>query len=109
MKRLKINKCLNKIIKAVDENDVLAGDAFSAIYNEYPREVHALADMKCVALNYLFNEPISLKLLSHHYVYQMERSEIWLNRILSYVLGILSGLIISGCGPALLAFIQAKL
>lgn len=93
--RIKMHHCLNKLETLWYKcNDCIAGDA--AMYFSRSKSslktLRALESAQCVSLSYAdnSNRPFMICPGEQSSLYVLERSEVWLNRVISFIAGILT-------------------
>ena len=86
---------MNKIIKLLEQNR--EADAIALASNsKYYKAFQALADTGAVKLvRNMGGVIVRAFLLDHYATYQLERHEIWLNRILGFIIGICTSIVAS--------------
>lgn len=89
MIRYRMKKLINLL-----ENNNLDGVYKLIKSPKYAKALSALSDMGCVSVNKAWGgNIISINLLDHHATYQLERFEVWFNRVLGFTFGVVSSLI----------------
>lgn len=92
--RIRMFLLLKKLTRIFEEtdNDVIEGKEFknlSLTRNEM-RALKALAAQNAVILDYSYDEICAVGQSDGEITYLLERSELWFNRIVSFILGILT-------------------
>ncbi len=94
--RIKMRFCLNKIEKQCfnDETGVISGDDINKLCST-PKKLKvllALEASECICITWAdgYNHPLCIREGKRASLYVLERSEIWLNRFLGFIAGILT-------------------
>lgn len=93
--RIKMRHCLNMLETLwYKNNDCIAGEAtiyFSSTKSRL-KTLRALDSAQCVSLSYAdnSNRPFMICPGERSSLYVLERSELWLNRVISFIAGILT-------------------
>lgn len=83
---------MNRIIKLLENNSF--SDVRAEILDpKNDKALRALIDLGCVKPFWADNEIYFLELLNHSVVYGLERQELWINRIVSFLLGVATTLV----------------
>ena len=91
--RIKMHHCLNKLETLwYENNDCIVGETamyFSRTKSKL-KTLHALHSAECVSLSYADNSsrPFMICPGERSSLYVLERSELWLNRFISFIAGI---------------------
>ena len=93
--RIRMRLCLRKLEKIwYDNNDTVTGEAAREFSNTRTRlkVLKSLQASGCVVLSFHdnSNRPYAIRAGEHSSLYTLERSELWLNRIISFIAGILT-------------------
>lgn len=93
--RIRMQLCLRKLEKIwYNNNDTVTGEAALEFSDTRARlkVLKALQASGCVLLSYHdnSNRPFAIRAGEHSSLYALERSELWLNRIISFIAGVLS-------------------
>lgn len=90
--RIRMNKLLKKMNNYFDKQSIVAGPELSKFTSSSLnlRALQALEEAGAIELNYADNEIYSICPGDHAALYGVERAELWLNRIASYIAGIFS-------------------
>lgn len=93
--RIRMRRCLRKLSKLwIDNNDTVAGNATLEFTNTKAKleVLKALQSIDCVILSCPdnSNRPYVIRAGENSSIYFLERFELWLNRIVSFIAGILT-------------------
>lgn len=85
---------MKKLINLLENNN--HDDVYELIKSpKYAKALYALSDIGCVSVVKAWGGNIlSINLLEHYATYQLERFEVWLNRVLGFTFGVVSSLIV---------------
>lgn len=93
--RVKMHFCLRKLEKLWrDNNDTITGEA-AVKFSNTRSKLKVLKALQTVGCADLFcpdnsNRPYAIRAGENSSIYTLERSELWLNRIISFIAGILT-------------------
>lgn len=93
--RVKMHFCLRKLEKLwLDNNDTIAGEA-AIKFSDTRSKLKVLKALQAAGCADLFcadnsNRPYAIRAGENSSIYTLERSELWLNRIISFIAGILT-------------------
>lgn len=92
--RIRMFLLLKKLTRIFEEtdNDVIEGKEFKnlSLSRNEVRALKALAAQNAVVLDYGYDEICAVGQSDGEITYLLERSELWFNRIVSFILGILT-------------------
>ncbi len=81
---------MKKIIRLLEKNNDSAVYTL-ARFPKYTKALAALSDIGCVKVDKAWGgDIVSITLLDKSATYQLERYDLWINRIVSFILGVLA-------------------
>lgn len=96
--RIRMFLLLKKLTRIFEETskDAIEGEAFKnlSLTNKEVRALKALAAQNAVVLDYGYDEICAVGRSDGEITYLLKRSELWFNRVVSFVLGILTAVIV---------------
>lgn len=97
--RCRMHSCIKKLNKlsSISRSDIITGEQFQTVCtSEKMRSaLKALENAECIRLFWIDGEyfPVGAVCLNYMPLYLCERSELWLNRIVSFIFGIITSVL----------------
>ncbi len=93
--RIRMRRCLRRLEKIwFDNNDIVVGEAARSFCDTRSKlkVLKALQAVECVTLSFQdnSNRPYAIRPGDRSYIYALERFELWMNRVISFLAGIMT-------------------
>lgn len=84
---------MNKILKLLKSDDIATVKQLVQS-DKYEHTLRSLSDIGCVKITRAWGgDIVNMKILDHSFTYQLERFDLWLNRIIGFICGIITTIV----------------